>query len=341
MGSSRASSSSRATRDATVVTTLGSTPSAWATAADGDAGLVDQAPDGPLLGTQAGDGDAQGVGAETGAAVGVDRPATGRGRLPALVPADLVAAGDPHVVGEEDDGVGRALAPGPVGPDVGRHQGAVDVVTAQHEVGQPPALGVDPLEEGGPGLVAALAGGGQHPVGGGVHPIAGWPRGRGRAATPGAPGSTAEAGSKGPRCRVRRRSTVAWPRGSHIGDGSPRMRWLIPAVVGKTPARMLSRRTRTLAAPWAVAALLLVASACSGDDGDTTATEGSAGSSTRAGRGDLGGDLDHRGGDHHRVDDAPPPTATTTTTTTAPARSRPSGLQPGSEGPRTRPSRRS
>ncbi|HEV7721568.1 MAG TPA: L,D-transpeptidase family protein [Iamia sp.] len=114
------------------------------------------------------------------------------------------------------------------------------------------------------------------------------------------------------------------------------MRWLIRLVVGKTPARMLSRRTRTLAAPWAVVALLLVASACSGDDGDTAATDRSTGSSTEPAE---------ETSEETATTEAPATTEattttteapTTTTTTAPPAPPEPELLQSGVEGARTK-----
>lgn len=99
------------------------------------------------------------------------------------------------------------------------------------------------------------------------------------------------------------------------------------------------RRTRSLAAPVALAALLLVGAACSGDDGDTTATDGTT-ASTEAPATEGGG------ADEAATDTTEAPTTTeattttteapTTTTTTAPPEpAEPELLQSGVEGPRT------
>lgn len=100
---------------------------------------------------------------------------------------------------------------------------------------------------------------------------------------------------------------------------------------------MSSRRTRALVAPWAAAALLLVASACSGDAGDdTAATDGSTASTGSAGS-DGGGEATTETTEAPATTEATTTTteAPTTTTTTAPPSTEPELLQSGVEGPRT------
>ena len=92
---------------------------------DGQLGPVDEGPDGALLGPEAGEGAGIGGGAQSARSRVVLRSSAGRGHLAPLPPTDLVPAGDPHVVEQEDHRVVGPLPPGAVGPHVGRLEGGV------------------------------------------------------------------------------------------------------------------------------------------------------------------------------------------------------------------------
>lgn len=95
-------------------------------------------------------------------------------------------------------------------------------------------------------------------------------------------------------------------------------------------------RTRPLVAPLAVATLLLVAAACSGDDGDTTKADGAGTTETSESAGEGTASSTTEAATTTESTTTTSTSTTTTTTTTAPAPTEPEVLASGVEGPRTK-----